>query len=279
VLHEGPVPEGLSLEDLSRVRAEFIAACGWERLEKAMALFAERDRTLSAQGPEEDVVLWLEHDLYDQLQLLQILDWFAGHPERAGRLFLICIDRFEGIEPFYGLGQLSPKQLSSLWSRREPVTPEQLALAQKAWHAFRAPEPGPWAALLCEETAALPFLKAAVLRHLQQFPSVENGLSHTERQLLSALSDTPMTFANLFKATQAAEESPFMGDTVLRQLLQQLVQCRVPLAHLSATGLYILTQAGRAVLQGQQNHVQLNGIDRWLGGVHLKKPRQRLPLG
>jgi hypothetical protein len=30
-----------------------------------------------------------------------------------------------------------------------------------------------------------------------------------------------------------------------------------------------ITQAGRAVLAGEADVVKLNGIDRWLGGVHL----------
>ena len=29
VLHDGPVPAGLSLEELSEVRADFIADCDW----------------------------------------------------------------------------------------------------------------------------------------------------------------------------------------------------------------------------------------------------------
>jgi hypothetical protein len=30
-----------------------------------------------------------------------------------------------------------------------------------------------------------------------------------------------------------------------------------------------LTETGRRVRDGQQDHVALNGIDRWIGGVHL----------
>jgi hypothetical protein len=30
-----------------------------------------------------------------------------------------------------------------------------------------------------------------------------------------------------------------------------------------------LTEAGRSVLDGAADHVSLNGIDRWIGGVHL----------
>ena len=30
-----------------------------------------------------------------------------------------------------------------------------------------------------------------------------------------------------------------------------------------------LTEAGREVLAGRRDHVALNGVDRWIGGVHL----------
>ena len=33
-----------------------------------------------------------------------------------------------------------------------------------------------------------------------------------------------------------------------------------------------LTAAGRSVLDARQDHLDLNGIDRWLGGVHLIAP-------
>ena len=42
VLHDGPVPEGLSLEELSEVRADFIADCDWAVLEKAKNAFLEK---------------------------------------------------------------------------------------------------------------------------------------------------------------------------------------------------------------------------------------------
>jgi hypothetical protein len=33
-----------------------------------------------------------------------------------------------------------------------------------------------------------------------------------------------------------------------------------------------VTDAGRRVLSGAADHVELNGIDRWIGGVHLVGP-------
>src|SRR5687768_1889225 len=80
VLHEGPVPGGFTLAQLGGVRALFLATCDFAREREAAAEFAYRDRVLEAAGAEDEVVLWFEHDLYDQLQLLQLLDWFAAHP-------------------------------------------------------------------------------------------------------------------------------------------------------------------------------------------------------
>jgi DNA-binding transcriptional MerR regulator len=93
------------------------------------------------------VVLWFEHDLYDQLQLLQVLAGAQGDVEL--------------IQAADHLGPLGPDELEALWSTREPVTAEMLALAREAWDAFRAPEPSAVAELLARDTAALPFLGPA----------------------------------------------------------------------------------------------------------------------
>ena len=43
LLHDGPVSERLSLEELSEVRADFIVDCDWAVLEKAKNAFQKRD--------------------------------------------------------------------------------------------------------------------------------------------------------------------------------------------------------------------------------------------
>jgi len=39
-----------------------------------------------------------------------------------------------------------------------------------------------------------------------------------------------------------------------------------------------LTDIGRRVLDGHEDHIALNGIDRWIGGVHLTRPRAAMAL-
>ena len=73
VLHEGPVP-ALPRQELLRTRARFLADCGWGRRQALLSSLERRDRQLlEALRDGLQVVLWFEHDLYDQLQLLDVL--------------------------------------------------------------------------------------------------------------------------------------------------------------------------------------------------------------
>ena len=68
VLHEGPVPQGLSLDELSKVRAKYISGHGWGDAEEILRSFIERDNLLKSYQDYEKVILWFEHDLYDQFR-------------------------------------------------------------------------------------------------------------------------------------------------------------------------------------------------------------------
>ena len=80
VLHEGPVPAGPRRE-LLQARAAFVSACGWGSSRSILASLEDRDRQLvQALKDGQQVVLWFEHDLYDQLQLVDALALAAPGP-------------------------------------------------------------------------------------------------------------------------------------------------------------------------------------------------------
>jgi hypothetical protein len=262
ILHEGPTPAGLALEAMSDVRARFLASIGAGTFADVRREMGARDAAL--RGARQ-VVLWFEHDLYDQLQLIQILATLATQPETAAEL--ISISKFPGIEPFHGLGQLSPAQLASLWPGRRRVSPAQLSLGTRAWKAFCSSDPLALQHLASSDTTSLPFLHDALVRHLEEFPAPPDGLSRTDRQILRGVAAGNQTFDSIFQANQAMETAPFLGDVVVRLRINALVNARTPmLTHEPHT----LTPAGQRVLAGDADARQLSGIDRWLGGVHLK---------
>jgi hypothetical protein len=236
----------------------------------------------------KEVILWFEHDLYDQLQLIQILDWFSHHDRGATTISLICINAFPGITNFIGLGQLNPTQLRSLYETRRPLTETEFTLGSEAWKAYCSPDPKALEAFLRKDTSALPFLRAALLRHLEQFPALQGGLSRTERQILEVIASGIHKPFDIFGATQEKEESPFLGDSTLWLYLSTLCAGKKPLLKCADGGTFsfpttdhyditfleqelVLTEEGRNTLAGQSDWIQINsGIDRWLGGVHLQ---------
>ncbi len=288
ILHEGPTPAGLSLEQMSQLRAQFLAGHALGAYEDVLASFIQRDTTLAHSAAHKEVVLWFEHDLYDQLQLIQLLDWFSRHNRRATIISLICINTFPGIANFVGLGQLNAGQLRSLFETRHSLTKKELTLGSEAWKAYCSPDPKALEAFLQKDISALPFLKAALQRHLEQFPSLQTGLSRTERQILEVVASGSHKPLQIFRATQEKEESPFLGDTPFWFYLSNLSSGKKPFLIRADGGNFslptsdprdptfneqvlILTDEGRNALAGQADWITINrGIDRWLGGVHLQ---------
>jgi Domain of unknown function (DUF1835) len=278
VLHEGPAPAGLSLEQMSESRAQFIADCGWQTLEKARADFRARDSKLASFRGYQEVILWFEHDLYDQIQLLQLLDWFARQDLHDTSLSMICAGDY--------LGTMQPESLAALYPRRRIVLPKDLNLGGKAWSAFCSPDPKIWQALIAVDTSALPFLGASVVRHLEQYPSLRNGLNRTEEAILKAIQAGIAKPGEIFAAAQASEESRFMGDSLFWLYLATLTESEPPLLRVSNGRRFrlpsfcassdefndqhlLITQMGEKVLAKELDWIEINGIDKWLGGVHL----------
>jgi hypothetical protein len=277
VLHEGPVPEAAP-EELRRIRAEYLTGhLGAERA-GTMRQLAERDQALEANRDGE-YVLWFEADLYDQLQVTEILARLADLSVPAGRITLICIGEHAGIARFGGLGELTAGQLRELpnTSACARLTPAALQLATRAWAAFRAPAPGNLGAIAATRLGELRFLGEAFDRLSREYPATRDGLSLAERRVLAAVADGAPDAGTAFVRAAARETRPYMGDTTCYGRMDRMAAGPHPLLRLDPPGRPVdratgtrLTDTGARVLAGQADQVTLNGIDRWIGGVHLQ---------
>jgi hypothetical protein len=269
VLHEGPVPD-VAVEDLRRARARFLSDAEWTTYETVLRELTERDARLAKTAAGEEIVLWFEHDLYDQLQLIQVIDQLAEQRADWRRVTLICGAEY--------LGLSTPDRLRERLPHRVAVNEGIADVARRAWKAFRSSDPTALLSLLetgAARTEGTPFLDAALRRHLEQFPSTRNGLSRSEDQALAAIAAGAATVRDAFIESQRHEDPFFLGDTVFADYLQELSRGPAPLVVLQDDADPMdapvrLTDAGAAVLRGADDRVRLNGIDRWYGGVHLE---------
>ena len=283
VLHDGPAPSGLSADEWRELRAGDQADADPRQAEFKAGL-RRADEQLAQYAQYDEVVFWFEHDLFDQLLLIRHLDWIAEHVTDRSRFRLICIGEFPGRPRFAGLGELSPDELVTLFPKRQPLTDSQIALGSRLWRAFGAPDPLPFADLVLKaDTTPLPYAAGALKRHLEDFPSDVNGLSRTERQILTVVQQGHRGATAAFRANAQLEERVFMGDLTFFDIMRRLTTGRTALLghngewprDVPPTGVFELTDAGSRVLDGKADYVALNGIDRWMGGVHLTDGRYR----
>jgi hypothetical protein len=269
-LHDGPVPGGVSDEELLEVRRHFHEGPPGGPSDDPVNDLRRWRQIIEQHDAYDELVLWFEHDLFCQLNLIQVLSWIHHRVPSSKVVSLICIGSYPGRPDFKGLGELTPSELAPLLDTRQPVSESQYALAERAWKAFREATPEALDDFRRTETSALPYLAPALVRFLQDYPWTIDGLSRTERRLLQLAEAGNVTLAKAFPRMHEGESAYYVTDTSLDDLVETLSKTSPPLLARIADGASI-TAAGRAVLRGDQDRISLCGVEeRWLGGVQLR---------
>lgn len=280
-LVHGPVPRCATLAEYLERRARYLGATLAPDYAGALADLRAQYAALERAADYATVCLWFEHDSWDQLILARLLAAFADEVARPPRLRVLSATGYPGVTPFRGLGQLWPAALVELWRDFEDVDEARLALGRAAWDALRAPRPAPLAALAASGTPALPTLAIALRRHLRELPSRANGLGLAANLVLRALAERgALAAGRLFGVyTQYYEPLPYLGDTAFALLLERLSGAAHPALGIAPAGAdrwaarVALNATGRELLAGRADWIALNGIDEWLGGIHLDSAR------
>lgn len=263
-LYSGPLPAGLSLRQLSRLRAQYFTKG------KSPEEFEKRDAALEKHERYEKISLWFGRGCtLCHLSLAQLLSWFREHDVSPQRLCWVAI---------HG-GELHPEQMAKAYDKRRPISRQQMQLGERMWRAFRQPSPAALNRLLQTDLTVMPGLRPAVLWLLEEYPNLRNGLSRLESKLLREIHRREIAKASQAMIPIIAGEP--VGDTLLLDMLRSFVQAEHPLLEFAQPfagkfqtwefngATLALTDVGRRVLAGKDDAVALNGIDRWIGGVHL----------
>jgi hypothetical protein len=270
VLIEGPVPGGIDDEALADIRARHIEeAFG---MNDVRADFTRRNQAFEKIGEFERIELWFETDLHDQLQIIELLARFAKQPPNSAPLFALAAPPLSN-------------HIDDAAKAMRPIASADYESGSAMWRAFRALAPEG----ILEQAQAmgtLPEARASFKRLLGEFPSPRDGLGRIERAALLALRDGAVTPGLAFRHYQQTEPLPFLGDLGFYYRLEKLAAGENPLVRGLPDGgiaraarsnttveytdtLIELTGTGHEVLEGRKDFITLNGIDRWIGGLHL----------
>ncbi|HEY0720530.1 MAG TPA: DUF1835 domain-containing protein [Gammaproteobacteria bacterium] len=274
---QGPLPQTDSLEEFLQSRAHYISRALHPDYQAVLNDLRQQYSALNQARDYDEVYLWFEHDPYDQLILARLLDFFTNAKHRPGMLKLLSVTHYPGVKIFNGIGQLPPEALRVLWHEFIEVTPAQLDIGRRCWAALCSPKPDALCELVATRTPPLPTMAIALERHLRQLPSVRNGLNLSENLTLQILAEKgSMNAARLFGwYTNHYEPLTFMGDSSYWQLLKALAFAQHAAIHLEEQGdnpnqwQVTLNEIARRLLADEVDWIELNGTERWVGGIHL----------
>ncbi len=272
----GPT-RGKTLEETTRIRRRFFAnlsKSSWVESEPPLPSFALRDRVLRQCGKWREVALWFGPAMMEQFSLLQVLAAISEQDLKNTRLTLITC-------PKLALGVYRPEEMSAFFKVRNVIPRRQVELARNAWKLYSGPDPMLLFKFARKHLRSAPILCDALLCELENYPSVRNGLSLSEQALLREV-ERRGTIVRTVGHVLANDDKFRTGDVELFDSLLAFLTCEIPLIEpteenrkfastLEFKRLSVrLSTAGHDVLSGRADNVVLNGLSRWIGGVHLK---------
>lgn len=314
LLHDGPV-QALPYREYVAKRVEYLSTLLREGecseaipMQKIESDFIERDLILSSLSTYDEIVLWFEHDLYDQLQLLEVCQRLSEKHKPLPDISLVSIDSHSEVPFFHGFGNLTIPMMEKLFLQRQQLSQAQLEIGCELWASFVAESPEQLASFTRDKIAGWPFMAKALSRFCSEFPDVNTGLTLTQTYLLLTLLKAPdelpaleynlklaeqanalpegitaeqryyeilmgpAVFRRIFNHLQQLETAPFMGDLSVRYELNRLIHATVPyvsVMQIDGESVYSLTHTGAEAIQGLRQWQQDNEIDYWRGGVHI----------
>ena len=110
--------------------------------------------------------------------------------------------------------------------------------------------------------------------------SLRNGLGEVEQRALDGIEAGATDFATLFLRFDQSPPRFGFGDGEFLRHLRRLATCAVPMITITEAenetppkALFALTPAGKNVLDGKVDFIELNNAGFWLGGAHLTRAR------
>jgi hypothetical protein len=239
----GPAQDDCDLTAWLGMRARYVALHSGQDVAAVRLRLGREYAALNRLHRREAVWLWFEHDVWDQIALIRILSLLAEKRLLRGRLLLVPAD---GRRCF---AELSATELAAL--RPVPLSDLQIEQAAEAWACFAAPDPSGLDAFSRRELA-LPFLAAALRRHLRDLPWTTDGLGETERRVLRAIAAGAADEVAVHQAIRPADQLLHATDLMVREVIgrlrhgpRRLVMRQPPLRP---------TPRGAAVLAGTARH-------------------------
>ncbi len=198
MLCEGKTTHNVGSEDFWKTRFEFLKK-SYKVSKKTFIDFTLKEyRLLCQKKHQEEIVLWFEHDLFCQINMLAVISWLKKH--KVGiPVFLVCSGDVKGAKRRLGISELNKAQIKQHYKDRVLLKQDDIEYADYIWQLYCSDSPLRLETVY-EYNPMSPFsyLSDALESHLKRFPTLKNGLNEIENSILKTAANQKLKSKRAF---------------------------------------------------------------------------------
>jgi hypothetical protein len=276
-LSTGPAPATLDLGVWRSIRENYLrkeVELDWPNF--SFDEYADNGLLMNVErlSREKAIVAWAGLGLPDQLLLAWVVFLFDRLNLATSKLLIIQFDKLPTGQDVFSMGELPPESIRDCHPVPRRLDSKEVEELRCLWKVYTSDEPEVLSRYVAG-SSPMPIAHRAIRRLLYRYPDARSGLGFWDERLLHyTLKEGPRAM-RVVGYTMASESLDRQGHMYLLRRLTAMATQRSPLVSLKDSPARMLdcevevTSFGEAVLAGKANNVHENGIDDWIGGVHL----------
>ena len=263
MLCEGKTSIDVGSESFWKTRFDFFKSSYKVSKEKFIELTVKEYRNLCQTKNQKEIVLWFEHDLFCQVNMLAIISWLKRYRKNE-KITLVCSGDVEGSERRLGLSELNKEQIQSHFENRVELTQDDIEYADYIWQLYCSNSPLRLEiAYKFNPMSPFKYLREAIEMHLKRFPSIENGLNSVENYIIQTAAESESTSKHQLVSNLLRNQKVYgFGDVQYFQKIEKLKTLFTSFHPVK------LSRKGKKVLDNQLNlYRSLQDENAYLGGA------------
>ena len=262
MLCEGKTETSVGSESFWKTRFEFLnknykITKSWY-VEKTLKEY----RSLCSHKQQDQIILWFDYDLYNQVNLLAVLSWLKNHRKYA-EIYLACSGKGDETNTLFRLDELDDNQLIKLYENKVWLTQDDVEYADYVWQLYCSDNPIRLQNLTDFSIYNFDYLWEAIQAHLKRFPSIKNGLNQVENNILTLAAERKLKTKSELITTAITNQGIYgFGEVQYDRLVTKLKPLFTNFNPVR------LTKKGKEILEGKTSYyacIQENGA--YLGGA------------
>lgn len=262
MLSEGKTTTDVGSEAFWKNRFDFLKTSYKVSKQKFINYTLKEYRNLCNKKSNKEIVLWFEHDLFCQINMLAVLSWLK-HYRKGHHISLVYSGKFGQSNKMHRISELSKTQINNHFKNRVALSQDDIEYADYIWQLYCSDSP------LRLETvyksnprSPFHYLATAIETHLQRFPSIKNGLNNIENSILETTQNQPFTSKKELISKLILDQTVYgLGDLQYEHSIDTLK----PL--FNSFNPVKLSKKGKQVLENQLNfYGQIRNDISYLGG-------------